>query len=42
MLLGFNGATTLTADLATDIRAEKAAGYGCLEILGVEDSRILR
>jgi len=32
MLLGFNGATTLTADLATDIRAAKAAGYGCLEI----------
>ncbi|MGH7395316.1 MAG: sugar phosphate isomerase/epimerase family protein, partial [Candidatus Methylomirabilales bacterium] len=32
MLLGFNGATTLTADLATDIRAATAAGYGCLEI----------
>ena len=32
MLLGFNGATTLTADLATDIRAARAAGYGCLEI----------
>ncbi len=32
MLLGFNGATTLTADLGTDIRAAKAAGYGCLEI----------
>jgi 2-keto-myo-inositol isomerase len=32
MLLGFNGATTLTADLATDIRASKSAGYECLEI----------
>lgn len=32
MLLGFNGATTLRADLATDIRAAKGAGYGCLEI----------
>lgn len=32
MLLGFNGATTLTADLATDVRAAKAAGYACLEI----------
>jgi 2-keto-myo-inositol isomerase len=32
MVLGFNGATTLTADLGTDIRAAKAAGYGCLEI----------
>jgi 2-keto-myo-inositol isomerase len=32
MLLGFNGATTLTADLVMDIWAAKAAGYGFLEI----------
>jgi hypothetical protein len=32
MVLGFNGATTLTADLGTDIRVAQAAGYDCLEI----------
>lgn len=32
MVLGLNGATTLKVDLATDIRAAKAAGYGCIEI----------
>ncbi len=32
MKLSLNGATTMTADLVTDIRAAKAAGFDCLEI----------
>jgi 2-keto-myo-inositol isomerase len=32
MLLGFNGATTMKADLATDIAAASAAGFKALEI----------
>src|SRR5690242_14845063 len=32
MRLGFNGATTNTADLATDIRAAGAAGYSVIEL----------
>lgn len=32
MKLALNGATTMRADLATDIRAASAAGFDCLEI----------
>ena len=32
MKLSLNGATTMKADLATDIRAASAAGFDCLEI----------
>jgi 2-keto-myo-inositol isomerase len=32
MKLALNGATTMKADLATDIRAASAAGFDCLEI----------
>ena len=32
MKLSFNGATTMKADLATDIRAASAAGFDCVEI----------
>ena len=32
MKLALNGATTMNADLATDIRAASAAGFDCLEI----------
>ena len=32
MKIGLNGATTMKADLATDIRAGRAAGFDCLEI----------
>ena len=32
MRLSFNGATTMRADLATDIRAASAAGFDCLEV----------
>ena len=32
MKLSLNGATTMKADLATDIRAGRAAGFDCLEI----------
>lgn len=32
MLLGYNGATTMTSDLPTDIRIAGAAGYSVLEI----------
>lgn len=32
MKVSLNGATTMKADLATDIRAAKAAGFDCLEI----------
>jgi sugar phosphate isomerase/epimerase len=32
MKLALNGATTMRADLATDIRAAKAAGFEYLEI----------
>jgi len=32
MKLALNGATTMTADLATDIEAASAAGFDCLEI----------
>lgn len=37
MVLGFNGATTLTADLATDIRAAKAA-----EAIGIGPRQLRR
>ena len=32
MRLGFNGATTQTADLATDIRVAGQAGYDVIEL----------
>ena len=32
MRLGFNGATTQTADLATDIRIAGTAGYALIEL----------
>src|SRR5215211_3075760 len=32
MRLALNGATTMRADLATDVRAASAAGFDCLEI----------
>jgi len=32
MKLSFNGATTMKADLATDVQAAAAAGFDCLEI----------
>ena len=32
MKYSLNGATTMNADLVTDIRAAKAAGFDCLEI----------
>ncbi|MBV9215155.1 MAG: hypothetical protein JO053_03180, partial [Acidobacteria bacterium] len=32
MKISFNGATTMTADLETDIRAAAAAGYDLIEL----------
>src|SRR5215211_2141665 len=32
MRLALNGATTMRADLAADVRAARAAGFDCLEI----------
>jgi len=32
MLIGLNGATTMSADLVTDIKVAKSAGFDCLEI----------
>lgn len=41
MKLALNGATTMRADLATDIRAASAAGFDCLEIWASKLRRFL-
>jgi 2-keto-myo-inositol isomerase len=41
MKLALNGATTMKADLTTDIRAASAAGFDCLEIWGAKLRRFL-
>ena len=41
MKLALNGATTMRADLATDIRAASAAGFDCLEIWAAKLRRFL-
>jgi 2-keto-myo-inositol isomerase len=41
MKLSFNGATTMKADLATDIAAASAAGFACLEIWAAKLRRFL-
>lgn len=42
MLLGLNGATTIKADLETDIRVASKAGYGYLEIWAAKLSDFLQ
>ena len=42
MKLALNGATTMKADLATDIRAAGAAGFDCLEIWASKLRRFLK
>lgn len=42
MKLALNGATTMKADLATDIRAASAAGFDCLEIWSAKLKAYLR
>jgi 2-keto-myo-inositol isomerase len=42
MKLALNGATTMKADLATDIRAASAAGFDCLEIWSAKLKTYLR
>jgi 2-keto-myo-inositol isomerase len=42
MKLALNGATTMKADLATDIRAASAAGFDCLEIWSAKLKSFLR
>jgi 2-keto-myo-inositol isomerase len=42
MKLALNGATTMKADLATDIRAASAAGFDCLEIWSAKLRAFLR
>jgi 2-keto-myo-inositol isomerase len=42
MKLSLNGATTMKADLATDIRAASAAGFDCLEIWSAKLETFLR
>ena len=41
MKLSFNGATTMRADLPTDIRAAAAAGFDCVEIWAAKLRRFL-
>ncbi len=41
MQLGFNGATTMTSDLATDIRVAGAAGFAVLEITATKLDKFL-
>jgi 2-keto-myo-inositol isomerase len=41
MRLALNGATTMRADLATDVRAAAAAGFDCLEIWAAKLRRFL-
>ena len=42
MKLSFNGATTMKADLATDIRAAAAAGFDCVEIWAAKLRKFLQ
>ena len=42
MKLALNGATTMKADLATDIRAASVAGFDCLEIWAAKLRDFLR
>jgi 2-keto-myo-inositol isomerase len=42
MKLGFNGATTMTSDLATDIRIAGEAGYDVLEITATKLDKFLQ
>ena len=42
MKLALNGATTMSADLATDVRAARAAGFDCLEIWAAKLRRFLK
>ena len=42
MKLALNGATTMRADLATDVRAAAAAGFDCLEIWAAKLRKFLR
>jgi len=42
MQLGFNGATTMTSDLETDIRIAGAAGYDVLEITATKLDKFLQ
>ncbi|HWT02001.1 MAG TPA: sugar phosphate isomerase/epimerase [Pyrinomonadaceae bacterium] len=42
MRLALNGATTMRADLATDVRAARAAGFDCLEIWAAKLRKFLK
>jgi 2-keto-myo-inositol isomerase len=42
MRLALNGATTMRADLATDVRAAAAAGFDCLEIWAAKLRKFLK
>ncbi|HYG82086.1 MAG TPA: sugar phosphate isomerase/epimerase family protein, partial [Pyrinomonadaceae bacterium] len=42
MRLALNGATTMRADLATDVRAARGAGFDCLEIWAAKLRRFLK